>query len=72
MNRLLCPAGPPNPDFHGVKDVRPDDAHFTDAGALAVAHWLMPIVLGQQPAPPTLFPGNSRENGRKRPDDGRP
>jgi hypothetical protein len=56
MNQLLCPNGPPNPDFGGVHDVRPDSAHFSDAGALAVARWLMPIMLGKQPAPPRIFP----------------
>jgi hypothetical protein len=55
MNRLLCPAGPPNPNFGGVRNVRPDSAHFSDAGALAVAQWLMPIVLGQEPAPRRVF-----------------
>jgi peptidoglycan/LPS O-acetylase OafA/YrhL len=55
MNRLLCPSGPPLSTFHGVDDVRPDDAHFSDAGALAVARWLMPIVLGQKAAPREIF-----------------
>jgi peptidoglycan/LPS O-acetylase OafA/YrhL len=56
MNHLLCPHGPPNPDFGGVHDVRPDGSHFSDAGGLAVARWFMPIVLGEQPAPPRIFP----------------
>jgi len=60
LNHLLCPHGPPNPDFGGVHDIRPDGAHFSDAGALAVASWLMPIVLGEQPAPPRIFPPKSR------------
>jgi peptidoglycan/LPS O-acetylase OafA/YrhL len=55
MNHLMCPGGPPNPTFHGVENVRPDNAHFSDAGALAVAQWLMPIVLGQKPAPREIF-----------------
>lgn len=58
MDRLLCPNGPPNPDFPGVRDVRPDGAHYSDAGALAIARWLMPIVLGVDPAPPRIFPRN--------------
>jgi hypothetical protein len=58
MDRLLCPNGPPNPDFAGVRDVRPDGTHYSDAGALAIARWLMPIVLGAQPAPPEIFPRN--------------
>jgi hypothetical protein len=56
MNHLMCPHGPPNPDFGGVHDVRPDGSHFSDAGALEVARWLMPIVLGEQPAPSRIFP----------------
>jgi peptidoglycan/LPS O-acetylase OafA/YrhL len=56
VDHLLCPHGPPNPDFGGVHDVRPDGSHFCDAGALEVARWLMPIVLGEQPAPPRIFP----------------
>ena len=56
MNRLLCPDGPPKPSLRrGRPDVRPDNAHFSDAGALAVARWLMPIVLGQKPAPREIF-----------------
>ena len=56
MNRLLCPNGPPNLDFGGVHDVRPDGSHFSDAGGLQVARWFMPIVLAEQPAPPRIFP----------------
>jgi hypothetical protein len=55
MNRLLCPGGPPSSSFHGVDNFRPDGAHFTDAGALAVARWMMPIVLGQKAAPQDIF-----------------
>ena len=60
MNHLLCPHGPPESDFGGVHDVRPDGAHFSDAGAFAVAQWLMPIVLGQQAAPRGVFPPRRR------------
>jgi hypothetical protein len=56
MNHLMCPNGPPNPDFGTVHDVRPDGSHFSDAGGLEVARWMMPIVLGEQPAPPRIFP----------------
>ena len=56
MDHLLCPHGPPNPDFGGIHDVRPDGSHFCDAGGLEVARWLMPIVLGERPAPPRIFP----------------
>ncbi len=55
MNRLLCPNGPPNRDFGGVTNARPDGAHYSDAGALAVVHWFMPIMLGEEPAPPWIF-----------------
>jgi hypothetical protein len=55
MNRLLCGGGPPSAAFGGVADVRPDGVHYSDAGALAVARWLMPIVLGERPAPPRIF-----------------
>ncbi len=56
MDHLLCPNGPPNPDFGDVQNVRPDGSHFCDAGGLEVARWLMPIVLGERPAPPRVFP----------------
>jgi hypothetical protein len=56
LNHLLCPDGPPNPDFGGVPDIRPDGAHFSDAGAFAIARWLMPIVLGDERAPTRIFP----------------
>ena len=56
MDHLLCPNGPPNLDFGGVKNIRPDFGHFSDAGALAVVRWLMPIVLGEKPAPRAVFP----------------
>ena len=56
LNRLLCGDGGATTDFGGVTDIRPDGAHFTDAGALAIAQWLMPIVLGDAPAPARIFP----------------
>ena len=56
LNHLLCTSRGANPDFGGVADIRPDGAHFTDAGALAIAQWLMPIVLGDTPAPTRVFP----------------
>jgi hypothetical protein len=59
MNHLMCPNGPPNLDFGGVTNVRPDFGHFSDAGALAVVRWLMPIVFGREPAPPRVFPRGS-------------
>ena len=66
MNHLLCPHGASQPDFGGVRDVRPDNAHFSDAGALAVAKWMMPIVLGQVPAPRRIFEQYRRPLSRSR------
>jgi peptidoglycan/LPS O-acetylase OafA/YrhL len=43
----LCPGDNPLTDYAGVHNARPDGAHYSDAGALAVANWAMPIVLGQ-------------------------
>jgi hypothetical protein len=60
MNHLICPNGPPNLDFGGVTNFRPDFGHFSDAGALAVVRWLMPIVLAEKPAPARVFPRGSR------------
>jgi peptidoglycan/LPS O-acetylase OafA/YrhL len=60
LNHLICPNGPPNLDFGGVTNFRPDFGHFSDAGALAVVRWLMPIVLAEKPAPARLFPRASR------------
>jgi hypothetical protein len=51
LGTQLCPNGKPLIDYAGVHNARPDGAHYSDAGALAVANWAMPIVLGQAPAP---------------------
>jgi peptidoglycan/LPS O-acetylase OafA/YrhL len=51
LGSQLCPHGTPLTDYAGVHNARPDGAHYSDAGALAVADWTMPIVLGQAPAP---------------------
>jgi peptidoglycan/LPS O-acetylase OafA/YrhL len=59
LNHLICPNGPPNLDFGGVTNFRPDFGHFSDAGALAVVRWLMPIVLAEKPAPARVFPRGS-------------
>ena len=50
LDRELCRNGPSH-DYAGLVDARPDAAHFSDAGALAVANWVMPIVLGVAPNP---------------------
>jgi peptidoglycan/LPS O-acetylase OafA/YrhL len=51
LGTQLCPHGKALLDYAGVHNARPDGAHYSDAGALAVANWAMPIVLGQAPAP---------------------
>jgi peptidoglycan/LPS O-acetylase OafA/YrhL len=51
LNSQICPGGNPLIDYAGVHNARPDGAHYSDAGALAVANWAMPIVLGQAPLP---------------------
>jgi hypothetical protein len=51
LDHELCRNGPSN-DYAGVHDARPDGAHFSDAGAVAVSEWVMPIVLGDAPNPP--------------------
>jgi hypothetical protein len=56
LDRLLCTDRGANPDFGGVAGIRPDGAHFSDAGALAIARRLMPIVLGDTQAPARIFP----------------
>jgi hypothetical protein len=51
LDALLCGGGRLRNDLGGVSDIRPDHAHYSDAGAAALARWLMPIVLGSTPAP---------------------
>jgi hypothetical protein len=46
LNPQICPTGKPLHDYDGVRNFRPDGTHFSDAGALAVANWLMPQALG--------------------------
>ncbi len=57
LNDKICPQGRFESTIDGVPNARPDGTHFSDAGALAVANWAMPIVLGQQPAP--VYPRES-------------
>jgi peptidoglycan/LPS O-acetylase OafA/YrhL len=52
LDHELCRDGQALSAYAGVVDPRPDGLHFSDAGALAVANWVMPIALGQAPAPP--------------------
>ncbi|HEX5096770.1 MAG TPA: hypothetical protein VFX21_12175, partial [Acidimicrobiia bacterium] len=47
----LCPGHRPRAEYRGVDPARPDGRHFSDDGALALAQWMMPIVLGDAPSP---------------------
>ncbi len=51
LNGKICPQDKYESTIDGVANARPDGTHFSDAGALAVANWAMPIVLGEKPAP---------------------
>jgi hypothetical protein len=50
LDHAVCANGPMS-GFGGVAVPRPDGAHFSEAGALAVSNWVMPIALGQAPNP---------------------
>jgi hypothetical protein len=52
LDHELCVRGPSH-EFAGVAQAGFDGAHFSPAGALAVANWVMPIVLGRAPNPRT-------------------
>jgi hypothetical protein len=52
LDHELCVRGATD-SYAGVADARYDGAHFSPAGALAVAKWVMPIVLGRKPNPRT-------------------
>jgi peptidoglycan/LPS O-acetylase OafA/YrhL len=51
LDAQLCPGHQFSGAYNGVDPVRPDGNHFSDEGALAVARWMLPIVLGDI-APP--------------------
>jgi hypothetical protein len=54
----ICPGGAFGPAF-ASPDALPDGRHFSDAGALEAARWMMPILLGDAAAsgaPPTATP----------------
>jgi peptidoglycan/LPS O-acetylase OafA/YrhL len=51
LNGKICPRGAYEPTIDGVANARPDGTHFSDPGALAIANWAMPIILGQTRAP---------------------
>jgi peptidoglycan/LPS O-acetylase OafA/YrhL len=59
LSTKICPGGQYQPRIDGVADARPDGSHFSDAGALAIANWAMPIVLGDKPAPTYPREGSS-------------
>ena len=50
LDHEMCRTGASH-DYAGVRDARPDGAHFSPAGAFAVAKWLMSVVLGERPNP---------------------
>lgn len=50
LDHAICAHGPMH-SFGGVAQPRPDGAHYSQAGALAVSNWVMPIVLGHVPNP---------------------
>jgi SGNH domain (fused to AT3 domains) len=52
LDGLLCNGPHLVVDFGGVRDIRPDRAHYSPAGARAIAGWVMPIVLGKTRPPP--------------------
>jgi SGNH domain (fused to AT3 domains) len=52
IDGLLCNGPRLLRDLGGVHDIRPDGAHYSAAGALAVARWVMRVVVGAEPAPP--------------------
>ena len=51
VDQELCGGPHVLTDLEGVRDIRPDLAHYSVAGALALSRWVMPIVLGRKPAP---------------------
>jgi peptidoglycan/LPS O-acetylase OafA/YrhL len=51
LEEQLCPGHAFRADYRGVDPVRPDGNHFSDDGALAVARWMTPVVLGDVAAP---------------------
>jgi hypothetical protein len=52
LDGFLCRRPRELTDLGGVHNIRPDHAHYSTAGALAMARWLMPIVLGSTRPPP--------------------
>src|SRR5204863_2174240 len=52
LDGFLCNGTHARTDLGGVHDIRPDHAHYSPAGALALARWVMPIVFGRTRPPP--------------------
>lgn len=52
LDRFLCHREHELTVLGGVHDIRPDHAHYSAAGALAMAGWVMRIVLGETRPPP--------------------
>ena len=52
LDGFLCNRAHELTDLGGVHDIRPDHAHYSEAGARALAGWVMPIVLGRTRPPP--------------------
>jgi hypothetical protein len=51
LERQLCRNGKFVESFSGIARARPDGLHFSDAGAVAIANWAMPKLLGLEPPP---------------------
>jgi hypothetical protein len=51
LDAQVCPEHTFVSSYDGVNDARPDGLHFSDAGARAVANWMMPIIMGDVPPP---------------------
>src|SRR5947208_16164478 len=47
LDAFLCNRPHELTDLGGAHDIRPDHAHYSEAGARALAGWVMPIVIGQ-------------------------
>jgi SGNH domain-containing protein len=52
LDGFLCNRPHELTDLGGVQNIRPDHAHYSEAGAVAMAGWVMPIVLGETRPPP--------------------
>jgi peptidoglycan/LPS O-acetylase OafA/YrhL len=57
LDRETCPRHAYASSYAGIDPARPDGRHYSDEGALAVARWALPIMLGDvaAPEPPTTL-----------------